>query len=334
MWEGLGNVGLLPRRWWEGSRPLEAAHWPKVIARPGLFCSLLFKKGSQPETVPEATRRGQPRAQAKSHRKSEPLDKKQRFYQPSTQHDTVRPRRIKTTSKCHEALQGHTREDFIPGRKEATRLAEFPAVESTRKSRLQRVGLGTFFEKTEARLFPRPQLISLCIYLTKFHREVKRDLEIWMGGSRRRPGRESQVKGPRRWGLRLPQTPAWGSAFLTTSNVSLASTPGAPSCGVTDSWRLPRPEPSPARPSPASPGFARCSPRAGRACEPGAPLGLCAPAKDRAPRRHRAVLQTRGAPEFAPTSDGDSHLACLDTLGPACCGQGEKQSATSQCRQC
>lgn len=213
MWEGLGNIGLLPRRWWEGSRPLEAAHWPKVIARPGLFCSLLFKKGSQPETVPEATRRGQPRAQAKSHRKSEPLDKKQRFYQPSTQHDTVRPRRIKTTSKCHEALQGHTREDFIPGRKEATRLAEFPAVESTRKSCLQRVGLGTFFEKTEACLFPRPQLISLCIYLTKFHREVKRDLEIWMGGSRRCPGREPQAERPPRMGAASPANLRPGVSF-------------------------------------------------------------------------------------------------------------------------
>lgn len=64
---------------------------------------------------------------------------------------TLRPWRIKT-SKCHEALRGHTQEDFIlrPERKSLGWLAEFPAVEFTRKSRLQKVGMGTFFEKTKA----------------------------------------------------------------------------------------------------------------------------------------------------------------------------------------
>lgn len=77
-------------------------HWSKTInvcfvligLRRGLGCG-------EPETVSEATRRGHPRAWAKSHPNSEPSDKKQ----------TILPVQLKT---CHRSPLRSKRREQVP----------------------------------------------------------------------------------------------------------------------------------------------------------------------------------------------------------------------------
>lgn len=162
-----------------------------------LFC-LRTKSRHQPETIPEATRRGQPRARAKRHQNSEPFDEKQRILPAQLARHHSPTLGTEGAGKCHEVLQEHTPENFIAldGKKLHSAYGIFySGIHLEEKLLLQKVRIiGTLFEKMNACLLSLSQfMISPGIYFTQLSK--KKERKERRKGWREKKGRMEGEKG-------------------------------------------------------------------------------------------------------------------------------------------